>query len=134
MLGTGAVITSSDPLTGAPVTVTFSCGQAGRNPAGAVVFVGRADCDGPSEQVSCGYLNFFAGTAAARQWASQHPEVTVCVPRPSAGRRSGRCSTAVPDGSRRSGRSRSRTFLHSGLPLSPYARRVAVVPPRHPRP
>lgn len=57
MLGTGAVITSSDPLTGAPVTVTFSGGQAIWDPPGAVVFAGCADCDGPAEQVSCGYLN-----------------------------------------------------------------------------
>lgn len=79
MLGAGAVITSSDPLTGAPVTVTFSGGQASWNPPGAVLFAGCADCDGPSEQVSCGYLNFFAGPASARDWASQHPEITGSV-------------------------------------------------------
>jgi Alkylmercury lyase len=79
MLGTDAVIISSDPLTGEPVTVTFSGGQASWNPPGAVVFAGCADCDGPSEQVSCGYLNFFASTASARQWASQHPDITGSV-------------------------------------------------------
>jgi len=79
MLGTDAVITSSDPLTGAPVTVIFSDGRASWNPPGAVVFAGCADCDGPSEQVSCGYLNFFASPASARQWASQHPDITGSV-------------------------------------------------------
>ena len=79
MLGTDAVITSSDPLTGAPVTVTFCGGQAIWNPADAVVFAGCADCDGPSEQVSCGYLNFFASPTAARQWASEHPDITGSV-------------------------------------------------------
>jgi len=43
------------------------------------VFDGSTGCDGPSEQVCCGYLNFFARAAAARQWASQHPEVTGSV-------------------------------------------------------
>jgi hypothetical protein len=79
MLGADAVITSSDPLTGARVTVTFSGGQASWNPPGAVVFAGCADCDGPSEQVSCGYLNFFAAPASARDWASQHPGITGSV-------------------------------------------------------
>jgi hypothetical protein len=79
MLGADAVITSSDPLTSAPVTVTFSGGRASWNPPGAVVFAGSADCRGPSEQASCGYLNFFASPASAGQWASQHPEVTGSV-------------------------------------------------------
>jgi len=79
MLGADAAITSSDPLTGDPVTVTFSGDQARWNPPSAVVFAGRADCDGPSEQVSCGYLNFFASPASARQWASQHPGITGSV-------------------------------------------------------
>ena len=42
MLGTDAVITSADPLTGAPVTVTFSGGQASWDPPGAVVFATRS--------------------------------------------------------------------------------------------
>jgi len=76
MLRADAVITSSDPLTGEPVTVTFSGATASWDPPGAIVFAGCTDCDGPAEQVSCGYLNFFAGPAAAREWARQHPEVT----------------------------------------------------------
>jgi hypothetical protein len=32
-----------------------------------------------SEQVSCGYLNFFASPASARDWARQHPEVSGSV-------------------------------------------------------
>jgi len=73
------VITSSDPLNDAPVTVTFSDGRASWNQPGAVVFAGCGDCDGPSEQVSCGYLNFFASPASARDWASQHPGITGSV-------------------------------------------------------
>jgi hypothetical protein len=79
MLGTDAVIISSDPLAGAPVTVTFCGVQASWDPSGAVVFAGCADCDGPSEQVSCGYLNFFASPASARQWASEHSGITGSV-------------------------------------------------------
>ena len=41
-----------------------------------MVYAGCADRGGPSEQVSCGYLNFFASPASARQWASQHPDIT----------------------------------------------------------
>jgi len=76
MLGTDAVITSADPLTGAPVKVTFSGGLASWDPPGAVLYVGRTGSDGTTEQVSCGYLNFFASAASAGQWASQHLEVT----------------------------------------------------------
>jgi hypothetical protein len=36
-------------------------------------------CEGPAEQISCGYLNFFATPATASQRASQHPEVTGSV-------------------------------------------------------
>jgi Alkylmercury lyase len=79
MLGTDAVVTSADPLTGAPVTVTFRSGRASWHPDAAVVFIGRTDREGPSELVSCGCLNFFTDAAAAAQWAGQHPEVTGSV-------------------------------------------------------
>jgi hypothetical protein len=75
MLRADAVITSSDPLTGEPVTVTFRAATASWDPSGAVVFDGYTGCDGPAEQVSCGYLNFFAALASAGKWAGQHPEV-----------------------------------------------------------
>ena len=48
MLGTDAVITSSDPLTGEPVTVTFTGGRASWDPPGAVVFDGCTNCGGPA--------------------------------------------------------------------------------------
>ena len=44
-----------------------------------MVFSGYTDCHGPAEQVTCGYLNFFATPATASQWASQHPQVTGSV-------------------------------------------------------
>lgn len=76
MLSANAVITSSDPLTGEPVTVTFATGTASWDPPTAVVFAGGAPDGGLAENVSCGYLNFFAGPVSARDWADQHPEVT----------------------------------------------------------
>jgi Alkylmercury lyase len=79
MLGTDAVITSSDPLTGEPVTVTIRGAHVSWEPPGAVVFDGGTGREGPSEQVCCGYLNFFASASSARHWASQHPEVTGSV-------------------------------------------------------
>ena len=79
MLGTDAVITSADPVTGEPVTITFRGATVSWDPAGAVVFAGRTGCDGPAEQVSCGYLNFFTDPATAQQWASQHPEISGSV-------------------------------------------------------
>ena len=79
MLGVGAVVNSADPLTGEPVTVTFTGATACWDPQAAVVFDGRAGGDGPAEQVCCGYLNFFASRASATEWARQHPEVTGSV-------------------------------------------------------
>jgi hypothetical protein len=79
MLGADAVISSSDPVTNAPVTVAFRAGKATWNPESAVVFVGRRGGEGPAEMVTCGCLNFFASAASAVLWASQRPDVTGAV-------------------------------------------------------
>lgn len=79
MLQADAVITSADPVTGEPVTVTFAVGKARWDPPGAVVFTGCAPGGGPAEDTCCGYLNFFAGPETARQWSRQHIEVTGSV-------------------------------------------------------
>lgn len=75
MLGTDAVIASSDPVTGASVTVTSENGRMVWEPASAVVFVGRRSCSGPAAAVCCDALNFFTSTASARSWMKQHPDV-----------------------------------------------------------
>jgi hypothetical protein len=75
MLDRDAVITSADPVTGQPVTVTVTGGQTVWQPSDAVVFVGRRCCAGPAAQVCCDVLNFFTGDATATQWAEAHPEV-----------------------------------------------------------
>jgi hypothetical protein len=74
MLGTDAVITSADPVTGEPVRVTFAGGTASWEPAGAVAFYGARPGPGPSAEVCCGYLRFFASRATARQFAAARPE------------------------------------------------------------
>jgi hypothetical protein len=75
MLAADAVITSSDPATGAPVTVTVTAGRAAWEPATAVVLTAHRRCNGPAAEVSCSYVNFFASTGTARAWARAHPAV-----------------------------------------------------------
>ncbi|MER5760586.1 alkylmercury lyase family protein [Streptomyces sp. NPDC002082] len=76
MLGTDAVITSTDPVTGEKITVTSRAGHTVWEPPSAVVFVGRRSCSGPAAAVCCDALNFFKDTATARSWAALHPDVT----------------------------------------------------------
>ncbi|GAA0372684.1 alkylmercury lyase family protein [Streptomyces blastmyceticus] len=76
MLGTDVVISSADPVTGTPVTVTVTGGRMEWKPQSAVVFVGRRSGPGPAAEVCCDTLNFFTDAANARAWAAQHPDVT----------------------------------------------------------
>ncbi|WP_411144819.1 organomercurial lyase [Streptomyces sp. x-80] len=75
MLGRDAVISSTDPVTGDPVTVTAGDGTPVWEPAEAVVFVGQRPGGGPAAAVCCDALNFFTGETTARAWAAEHPEV-----------------------------------------------------------
>jgi hypothetical protein len=75
MLGADAVITSSDPVTAEPVTVTATDGRMVWEPSGAVVFVGRRCCAGPAAAVCCDVLNFFTDAASAHKWAKAHPDI-----------------------------------------------------------
>jgi hypothetical protein len=76
MLGQDVVISSSDPVDGQPVTVTFTGGSTMWEPQAAVVFVGRRDGTGPAAALCCDTVNFFAHHASAAQWQQEHPEVT----------------------------------------------------------
>jgi Alkylmercury lyase len=78
MLRTGVAIRSADPSNGEPVTVTIDGSNARWRPGTAVVFVGRiaSECTGPSAEVCCEYINFFASPSAAEAWASTRPEIT----------------------------------------------------------
>ncbi|MDX2403964.1 alkylmercury lyase family protein [Streptomyces microflavus] len=75
MLGRDAVIASTDPVTGEPVTVTSDSGLMDWEPAGAVVFVGQRPGGGPAATACCEALNFFTSQASARTWTAAHPEI-----------------------------------------------------------
>ncbi len=80
MLGQDVVITSADPVTGEPVTVTAGPDRTTAwQPGRAVVFLGSRSCSGPAATVCCDALNFFTSTASARTWAREHPDVTGTV-------------------------------------------------------
>jgi hypothetical protein len=78
MLGAGVLITSADPSTGEPISVTVDRSGAAWEPDTAVVFVGRtaSACAGPSAAICCGNMNFFTSHATAAAWADAHPEIT----------------------------------------------------------
>ncbi|MBW1600438.1 alkylmercury lyase family protein [Streptomyces sp. JJ38] len=75
MLDADVVISSTDPVTGEPVTVTTARGTTRWAPRDAVVFVGQRPGGGPAATACCDALNFFASAASARAWAEEHPEV-----------------------------------------------------------
>ncbi|MFD8003981.1 organomercurial lyase [Streptomyces mirabilis] len=76
MLGTDAVITSTDPVTSETITVTSTGGHMTWQPPTAVVYVGQRSCTGPAADVACGALNFFTNRRTARTWAQRHPDYT----------------------------------------------------------
>ncbi|MFF0540563.1 organomercurial lyase [Streptomyces coelicoflavus] len=75
MLGQDAVISSTDPVTGDPITVTSTGGLMRWEPASTVVFVGQRPEGGPAATACCEALNFFTHTDNARTWTSRHPDV-----------------------------------------------------------
>jgi hypothetical protein len=77
MLGRDVVITSTDPVTGEPVTVTAGPDRTTVwQPGGTVVYIGSRSCPGPAATVCCDALNFFTSAASAHTWAREHPDVT----------------------------------------------------------
>ncbi|WP_267037084.1 alkylmercury lyase family protein [Streptomyces sp. NBC_00091] len=75
MLEQDAVISSTDPVTGDPITVTFTDGTVRWEPASTVVFVGQRPGGGPAASACCDALNFFTNTDNARTWTGRHPDV-----------------------------------------------------------
>lgn len=76
MLDADAVITTADPTSGHPITVTVQDGQSVWEPGTAVVFVGAQPGDGPSAQTCCDYLNTFTDRTTAQAWVAAHPHIT----------------------------------------------------------
>ncbi|MFJ7194021.1 MULTISPECIES: alkylmercury lyase family protein [unclassified Streptomyces] len=75
MLNADVVISSTDPVSGEPVTVTTHDGATVWEPQQAVVFVGQRPGGGPAATACCDALNFFTSAASARAWAKDHPGV-----------------------------------------------------------
>ncbi|MER6099966.1 organomercurial lyase [Streptomyces sp. NPDC001728] len=135
MLGRDAVIFSSDPVTGEPVTVTSTGGTTVWEPASAVVFVGRRGFSGTAEAVCCDPLNFFTSPASATTWPKRHPDVpaTTSPTRPTAswadprpGRRpSGRPPRARPP------RGATGLVLLIGATAPPHGARARTAQPPH---
>jgi len=89
MLGKSVTISSAEPGTGDPITVTVPAGK-GRavwEPATTVVFTGQQNtcgtCSPPDAAVPsvaadtcCRYINFFTTKQSAAACAGAHPEVT----------------------------------------------------------
>jgi hypothetical protein len=74
MLGSDADITSTDPVTGAEISVSFRDGTATWRPESAVVLLAFSQCGGPAAEVCCTTLNFFTSSASAESWAAAHPD------------------------------------------------------------
>ncbi|MEU9848186.1 organomercurial lyase [Streptomyces sp. NPDC047985] len=75
MLNTDIVISSTDPVTGDPITITSHGGTTLWEPRSAVVFVGQRPGGGPAATACCDALNFFTSDATARTWVAEHPGV-----------------------------------------------------------
>ena len=77
MLGRPVTITAAEPGTGRIITVHANRDQARWNPRRAVVFAGTTGAQGcPSVDRTCGYINFFTSTRAARAWVRANPAIT----------------------------------------------------------
>jgi hypothetical protein len=75
MLDADITVTSADPATAEPITVTITDQRPTAQPAGTVVFVGGADAEGPFVDTCCNYLNFFSNQTVAQAWADAHPNI-----------------------------------------------------------
>ena len=75
MVDRDVVISSTDPVTGEPVTVTTRGAAATWEPKGAVVFVGQRPGGGPAATACCDALNFFTSAATAHAWIAEHPGI-----------------------------------------------------------
>jgi hypothetical protein len=80
MLGRPVTITAAEPGTSRVITIQANGDQARWDPPGTVVFSGATvgDCCHAADR-TCGYINFFTSTRAARTWAKANPAVTGTV-------------------------------------------------------
>lgn len=90
MLGRDAVISTADPVDGAPITVTVADDRFAWTPDTAVVFVGAQPGDGPSAETCCDHLNMFTDQRHADTWIQAHPHVLGEILTPAPAERLGR--------------------------------------------
>jgi hypothetical protein len=79
MLGVDATITSTDPHTGEPITVTVTGGVPQFAPAATVVVYAATGGTGGSVDTCCATINFFTTPVSANAWMAAHPEVAGTV-------------------------------------------------------
>lgn len=79
MLGTDAVITSTDPRTGEPVRVTIVGGVVTFQPPEAVVVYAATAATGRSVDVCCSTINFFASAGSAQAWLAARPALAATL-------------------------------------------------------
>jgi Alkylmercury lyase len=79
MLGTDAVITSTDPHTGQPVRVTITNGAATYQPTEAVIVYAATGATGRSVDTCCSTINFFTNADSAHAWIAAHPGLTATI-------------------------------------------------------
>jgi hypothetical protein len=76
MLRTGAVITTTDPITGAGITITVDRDGAARSePTAAVVLCAVAAGPGRLSSLCCPLVNTYESKATASAFLAAHPEL-----------------------------------------------------------
>lgn len=79
MLGLDATITSADPQSTEPITVTVTDGVATFAPAATVVAYAATGATGRSVDTCCTTINFFATAAQANAWIAARPQLTATI-------------------------------------------------------
>lgn len=79
MLDTDATITSTDPHTREPITVSVTDGEATFAPAATVVVYAATGATGRSVDTCCTTINFFATPANADAWIAASPQLAATV-------------------------------------------------------
>ena len=79
MLDTDATVSSLDPQSGEPVTVTVTAGQASFSPTTAVVVYAATGPSTRSVDTCCATINFFTSTLNAEAWIATRPHLSANV-------------------------------------------------------
>jgi hypothetical protein len=84
MLGTGGVISTSDPISDVSISIAIdTAGVAQADPSGAVVLCAIANGSGPLSSLCCPLVNTFESEASAAAFLAMHPELqgpTLTIP------------------------------------------------------